>query len=427
MEIIEPVRLGAEESMTYQGMLDRARKFERQGRHGEAAAAYAGAAEAMEAHGDWTSAVAVRARCARALAAAGEPGEAHRILDELDRAAASMPAGVRAGLDAQAAHILAAAGRTGEAARRAWSAMSGFWSLHDHKRADGAGVHAARLIVKDAGPRGSLRPLRELLAQMPPDGEGHRQVAKLLSDAERRPDRDHDILVTDPDSAAWGRLAAALAVGAHLAVGNGVAWNTLAEAGGGSGDRGLLERDWGITDHGSWREQMDALLDARNSDPAVQMVLDQRGQGTDQRAWRAAIVAWCREHEISDETVGEVVGLSDLIVRYEARFRADGLLPPDGRVESVYGYDFGRAVNMARWGLNAGYCDAEEAEKCVLTAGGRAHQVYTSWGAFSAGYVLGRMLRFDEGEFGEWYEHSLTGHRILAEDPESPWRRMAWG
>ncbi|MEU8801960.1 DUF1266 domain-containing protein [Spirillospora sp. NPDC048819] len=414
--------------MTYQGMLERARKFERQGRHGEAAAAYAGAAEAMEAHGDWTSAVAVRARGARALAAAGGTGEAHRILDELDRAAASMPAEVRAGLDAQAAHVLAAAGRTGEAARRAWSAMSAFWSLHDRKRADGAGVHAARLIVKDAGAREALRPLRELLAQMPPGGEGYRQVAKLLAEAERRPDRDHDVLVTDPDSAAWGRLAAALAVGAHLAVGNGVAWNALSGRDGSSrDDKVLLERDWNITGHESWREQMDALLDARNSDPAVQMVLDQRGRGTGPREWRAAVVAWCREHDVSDETVGEVAGLPDLIERYEVRFRADGLLKPDGVVESVYGYDFGRAVNMARWGLNAGYCDAEEAEKCVLTAGGRAHQVYSSWGAFSAGYILGRMLRFDEGEFGEWYERSLTGHRVLAEDPGSPWRRMAWG
>ncbi|WP_412517625.1 DUF1266 domain-containing protein [Actinomadura madurae] len=407
-------------------LLDRARKYERQGRPAEAAAVFAKAAEAMEAHGDRMSAVAVRARQARALAAAGTTGEAQRLLDVLDRGAAALPAEVRAGLDAQAAHVLAAAGRTGEAARRAWSAMSAFGALHDPKRAGAAGVHAARLILKDAGPRGAERPLRELLAQMPPGGDDHRQVAKLLADAERRPGRDHDVLVTDPGSAAWGRLAAALAVGAHLAVGNGVAWNALADRGA-RDDRVLLERDWGITGAEGWREQMNALLDAQNSDPAIQMVLDRRGRGTGERAWREAITAWCRERDISDETVRQVVGLSGQILRYEARFRADGLLPPDGRVESVYGYDFGRAVNMARWGLNAGYCDAEEAEKCVLTAGHRANQVYPSWGSFSAGYVLGRMLRFDEGEFGEWYERSLAGHRILSEDPDSPWRRMAWG
>uniref|UniRef100_UPI001041AC0E DUF1266 domain-containing protein n=1 Tax=Actinomadura roseirufa TaxID=2094049 RepID=UPI001041AC0E len=293
-------------------------------------------------------------------------------------------------------------------------------------RADAAGVHAARLILRDAGPRAALPPLRELLAQMPPEGDGHRRVSLLLAEAERRPDRDHDVLVTDPSGAPWGRLAAALAVGAHLAVGNGVAWNTLTDAGG-RDDRVLLERDWGVTDAAGWREQVDALLDAENSDAAIQMVLDRRGRGTGERAWREAIAAWCGERDIAAATVREVVDLSGLILRYEARFRADGLLPPDGRVESVFGYDFGRAVNMARWGLGAGYCDAEEAEKRVLTAGHRAHQVYTSWRSFSAGYVLGRMLRFDGGEFGEWYERSLIGHRILAEDPASPWRRMAWG
>ncbi|WP_067467403.1 DUF1266 domain-containing protein [Actinomadura macra] len=410
--------------MTYQAMLDRARKFERQGRPGEAAAVYADAAAEMEARGDWPSAVAVRARHARALAAAGNTGEAQRVLDTVERAAASMPGEVRAGLDAQAAHVLAAAGRTGEAARRAWAAMTGYGSLHDLRRAETAGVHAARLILKDAGPRGALRPLRELLAQMPPGGDGFRQVSAMLADAERRPDRDHDILVTDPECAPWGRLAAALAVGAHLAVGNGVAWNTLEHDG---NDRTLLERDWGITDTASWREQVDRLLDAENCDPAIQMVLDRRGRGTDPRAWRGAIIGWCRERNISEDTVRDVTAMSATILRYESRFRADGLLSPDGRVESVYGYDFGRAVNMARWGLNAGYCDAEEAEKCVLTAGHRAHQVYPSWESFSAGYILGRMLRFDDGEFGEWYERSLTGHRILTDDPSSPWRRMTWG
>src|SRR5690606_865270 len=100
-EIIGPVRLARGGTMTYQGMLERARKLERQGKHGEAAAAYAEAAGEMEGRGDWTAAVAARARCARALAAAGDTGGAHRLLDDLDRAAAAMPAEVRAGLDAQ--------------------------------------------------------------------------------------------------------------------------------------------------------------------------------------------------------------------------------------------------------------------------------------------------------------------------------------
>lgn len=421
--------------MTFQvdtgALLDRARKYERQGRAEEAAAAFAEAAGALEARADWPSAVAARARHARALASAGRADEALRALDAAERAASGLPepsAGPRAVLDGQAAHVLAAVGRTGDAARRAWASMSGFRAAGDHRRADVAAVHAAKLIVRDAGGRGAVAPLRELLARIPPGGDGHRQVAALLAEAERRPDRDHDVIVTDPDRPVWGRLAAALAVGAHLAVGNGVAWNHLGAADERpERDRELLERDWGVTDPGSWRSATDTLLAAENCDPAIQIVLDRRGRGAGPDAWRNGIAAWCRERDVSDGSTRALLDLSAEILRYEARFRADGLLAPDGRVDNVFGYDFGRAVNMARWGLNAGYCSAEDAETCVLKAGLSANRVYGSWRDFSAGYTLGRMLRFDGGEFGEWYDRSLTAHRILTQDPASPWRRLAWG
>ncbi|GAA2595367.1 DUF1266 domain-containing protein [Actinomadura fulvescens] len=424
--------------MTYQAadntgeLLDRARKYDRQGRFEDAAAAFAALADAMEAGGDWASAVAVRAREARALQAAGRTDEALHVLGRADQVAGELPgdaAEARAVLDGQAAHVLAGAGRTGEAARRAWGAMTGFRALRDDKRADRAAVHAARLIVVDAGARDAVAPLRDMLAQMPPAGDGYQQVAAILAEAERRPDRDYDILITDHEAPTWGRLTAALAVGAHLAVANGVAWNTIT---GTDRDpehnRTLLSRDWGITDTGSWKSAMDALLAAENCDPAIQIVLDRRAAGmTDPLAWHSAIAGWCQDKQVSVETTEELVGLARQIAQYEERFRIDGLLPPEGRVDSVFGYDFGRAVNMARWGLNAGYCDTETAEECVLRAGHYASKVYKSWEDYSAGYILGRMLRFDDGELGEWYDRSLTGHRILVEDPGSPWRKLAWG
>ncbi|OLT36106.1 hypothetical protein BJF79_31410 [Actinomadura sp. CNU-125] len=56
-----------------------------------------------------------------------------------------------------------------------------------------------------------MEPLRDLLGRLPPGGDGHRQVARLLADAERRPDRDFDVLVRTRTPTAWGVLAAALA------------------------------------------------------------------------------------------------------------------------------------------------------------------------------------------------------------------------
>ncbi|MFF5262268.1 DUF1266 domain-containing protein [Actinomadura viridis] len=417
--------------MTMQAELDRARKYERQGRAELAATAYSRIAGALEARADWTAAIAVRARHARALQDAGRTQEALRVLAGADRAAAGLPpheTGVRAVLDGQAAHVLAGAGRAGEARARAVAAMAGFRAAGDRGRADRAALLAARLAVRELGHRAAVPALRELLGSVGPDGDAHRRVAALLAEAERRPDRDHDVLVTDPDTAAWGPLAAALAVGAHLAVSNGAAWNLLDGRDEDPGEvRERLAASWDVTGEAGWREQIDLLLEAGNSDPAVQAVLDRRAGGADEYAWQEAIAVWCGEKGVSAETTTALIGLSTRILRYEARFRKDGLLAPGERVSSVFGYDFGRAVNMARWGLNAGYCDTETATECVLRAGRLAHRFYRSWAGFSAGYTLGRMLRFDDGEFGEWYDRSLVAHRVLADDPGSPWRRLAWG
>ena len=113
-----------------------------------------------------------------------------------------------------------------------------------------------------------------------------------------------------------------------------------------------------------------------------------------------------------------------MITRYEARFRADGLLPLNGIVNSVLGYDFGRAVNMARWGFGAGFCDARAAESVVLRAGQLTRQYYATWSDFGAGYALGRVLRFDNEEYGHMYDSVLGPHRMLTYDQASPWRHI---
>ncbi|MBH0246403.1 DUF1266 domain-containing protein, partial [Streptomyces cavourensis] len=99
---------------------------------------------------------------------------------------------------------------------------------------------------------------------------------------------------------------------------------------------------------------------------------------------------------------------------------------PDGRVRTTVAYDYGRAVNLARWGLSARYCAPADAEQAIVYAGALGKSAHRSWEEFSAGYALGRVLRFDEEEYGPFYEESAIAHRLLTESEGSPWRHIPW-
>ncbi|MFK4689997.1 DUF1266 domain-containing protein [Streptomyces pristinaespiralis] len=102
------------------------------------------------------------------------------------------------------------------------------------------------------------------------------------------------------------------------------------------------------------------------------------------------------------------------------------ILPIDRRGRSVLSWDYGRAADMARWGLAARYRDPAKAERAVVRAGEVSARVYRSWEDFGAGYALGRCLHFDEEEFGPWYTEVLDIHKTLTTDPESPWLTVPW-
>ncbi|MEU9012670.1 DUF1266 domain-containing protein [Streptomyces sp. NPDC048479] len=95
-------------------------------------------------------------------------------------------------------------------------------------------------------------------------------------------------------------------------------------------------------------------------------------------------------------------------------------------VATAAAYDYGRAPSVARWGLAARFCTPHEAEQAIVHAGALAKAAYGSWQDFCAGYVLGRVLRFDDEEYGPYYEDALSSHRILMENEGSPWRNVRW-
>ncbi|NEE27805.1 DUF1266 domain-containing protein, partial [Streptomyces sp. SID7982] len=66
----------------------------------------------------------------------------------------------------------------------------------------------------------------------------------------------------------------------------------------------------------------------------------------------------------------------------------DGVLAPEGRVDTLAAFDLGRAVNVVRLALGARYVDPQEAEQDVLRLGGLARAAYSSWADFSLGYLM---------------------------------------
>ncbi|WP_020522005.1 DUF1266 domain-containing protein [Catelliglobosispora koreensis] len=233
---------------------------------------------------------------------------------------------------------------------------------------------------------------------------------------------------------ATGELATALAVGAHMSLNHGVSWNALKD------DTNSpqkiyenLKNQWDISNRGDLRDAIENLLDDKTGDPAADFVLDVRvglvsqlHTLPDPQMWREAVAESARAQGVPETVLDEMTATIDRVERYEQRFRADGLLPEGGFVRSLLAYDWGRAVNMARWGRKLRFIGEEQARDYVLRAGKQSFGRYTSWADLSAGYSLGRVLRFDNDEFDVWYATVLEPHQVLLTDPASPWLTLAW-
>lgn len=233
-------------------------------------------------------------------------------------------------------------------------------------------------------------------------------------------------LVASPAGPFFGPLAHGFACGAHIPVHVSSPWNALDDPVRDYQElRESLADNWGVTSADDWHRQVGYLLQGLNIGTEVDAVLNVRRQllrqrgGYDEQSWQTGVSAWARWQKVADRD--EMVAMVGLIGRYEDRFRADGILAPDGMVTSVFGYDFGRAVNMARWGYGGRFCDYATAESVVLRAGELCRQHYSSWADFSAGYALGRVIRFDDESYGHMYVSVRGPHRVLMTDRSSPW------
>ncbi|MFC7327516.1 DUF1266 domain-containing protein [Marinactinospora rubrisoli] len=243
-------------------------------------------------------------------------------------------------------------------------------------------------------------------------------------------------VLAEPYGYFHGPMAHAFACGAQMAVNNEAPWNTIVKSCSCCGPeqkRNMLRESWGVTNVEEWRRTLERLLDDTSSDDAATLLLGMRrqlahqyGGPVDAGTWRSAIERWCTHNNRGGDVYQRLLGVAGMILDYEKRMTADGVLPPGAFVTHMIGYDFGRAVNMARWGVHAEFTDPRIAEWYVMRAGEQCLRYFTSWLDLSTSYLMGRVLRFDEGEYGPYYTDTVAAHHALMTNPQSPWLNVPW-
>lgn len=228
--------------------------------------------------------------------------------------------------------------------------------------------------------------------------------------------RPGGLLVTHFGGPLHGPVAHGLACGAPIAVHHSVPWNELGTAFlDHAADAQTLREQWSVADPATWQQRLDQLLGGQFVPAGTEAAL---------RARRSAGEERDEDRKATSGDAADGPELPELVTKYEERFRLDGLLPAGGQVVSLLALDYAHAVNLVRWGLGSRLCAPQQAEQAVQQIGARAREAYGSWEEFAAGYALGRLLAFDNGWFGPQYAEAVHLHRVLTQDPSSPWRGL---
>jgi len=195
----------------------------------------------------------------------------------------------------------------------------------------------------------------------------------------------------------------ALAASAILATFNREPLDTFSSNGSALGVRNTLQNWWGIGDRDEFLQalqwidqgghrQMFSALGARTA----KLSPDELSQA---------------ESQLNSEDANSVM----VAHRYYGKYSA----------QSITGWDYGRYINLCRWGVAAGYISEEEAWPRVMHAAQILQQSFGSWSEFGENYLVGR-------EFWSLSQTRIDGQQMraiyqkLLNDPGSPWNRIPW-
>jgi hypothetical protein len=113
----------------------------------------------------------------------------------------------------------------------------------------------------------------------------------------------------------------------------------------------------------------------------------------------------------------EIGSRADLLAGFQALIQDDA-----DRVR--IGWNYPRAINLARWGYAAGYLQEDEAWSFIMPAAERLQKTFSSWQELGQMYLDAR-LRFYTNRLSSRRQAEYA-YRVLLADQESPWRKYPW-
>jgi hypothetical protein len=94
--------------------------------------------------------------------------------------------------------------------------------------------------------------------------------------------------------------------------------------------------------------------------------------------------------------------------------------------KSITGWDYGRYINLCRWGVQVGYLTEDEAWPRVMYAAGILQQTFGSWQEYGENYLIGREF-WSLSQTQKDGQAMRANYQNLLNDPRSSWNRIPWG
>lgn len=215
----------------------------------------------------------------------------------------------------------------------------------------------------------------------------------------------------------------AIICGANLSLLNGTTLNSLTTLGGDfSKDdiEQMLEAHWDIDSRVSLLE-------------TIQWLSDEGHRGYWKKIWACLQAIPRDEWSLSSHKVAyqlSVDGADPETVREYTENLIDGIsqISSLGLLEnhtswSCATWDYGRAINLCRWGFDAGFLSKEEALEKIRKFAGKLYTHYNSWSDLSMGYLFGFVM-WNSDSYS--LNKMLHGHYLLLNESKSPWQLIDW-